>query len=351
MGFVALLRKRKKEKNVEDISETLLSLFQKNFISNLINTLNNKKEILSVESFFMKVAKAGKIENLDNISEKEILQLFTDKFVTEFEEIILNEIKKGKVIKKEAIYSKFNSFMNNKKLRPIAKEMQNQGLLILIDEPFNKLPLNGYATVVFNGKKTTVKKLFQMTIEDFYEIFFPEKGWKASYQRALKNLENKAPEAYAVYKERDEVLKKIEKEIQENISFNELKEYIELNEKYEVLTYKIQSHIETLVKEKVIDATLESQLLMEQYGKMNPLSLCGSTRPDLLIINLIGESSLYDFVHAAQKNVPDLGHIIGVDFYDDFQMVLFGGRSNKAVTPYTFSEYFQSVIKKLLPSE
>lgn len=349
-ALTLFVRKRKKGKFDEHINETMRSLFKNDFRSNLYYTLLNNKEILSVENFFMEVAEAVKIKIPDNISEKEILQLFTDKCVTLFEEDILNQIKNGTVIEKEAIYSKFNSFMN-KIIRPIAEEKRNQGLLILIDEPFNKLPLNGYATVVFNGKKTTVKKLFQMPIETFYETFFPEKGWKASYQNALKNLENKAPEAYAVYKERDAVLKKIEKVIQENKSFNELEDYIKLNKEYEVLTYKIQSHIETLVKEKVIDTTVESQLLMEQYGKMNPLSLCGSTRPDLLIINLIGESSLYDFVHTAQKNVPDLGHIIGVDFYDDFQMVLFGGRSNKAVTPYTFSEYFQSVIKKLRPSE
>ena len=196
--------------------------------------------------------------------------------------------------------------------------------MILVDNRFKtltELVLKEEAVIFFKDKRTTVKKLMKMTVAEFYETFFPEKNLTAQYQVALNKVKNITPRTRELFNESKESLKDLENLIKSK-SKKEL--ILEAEERHDSITYTIADHIDQLELDGLIDSTLRDQLKMFQYGKINPYSLCGETRPDVAIMSFHEGNLVFDFVHVSEGAVSNNLHKIGSDFYQDFFLVLFG---------------------------
>lgn len=354
IAITVLLRRRKSKQGSGDdafdaeVITRFQELYQEDALRAFLTTAETNKTLLSEEHFFKQVAEKEKLIIPQGATTENILQSLLKSWVEEFEKNILSQIKQGKKFKKKGIWSVFNSHIN-KKLRPVADALKNRGAIILIDQRFLSLTekvLKLDAVIVFRGKETTVRKLMDMTVIEFYETFFPEKLFKQKYLKAIELLENEHPNTYKLYFERDEALKDIENAIR-NKKPQEVVD--DLIDRHDGISDAIGSALDELEQNKLITTAYKEQLQMYQYGKINPFGKCGMTRPDIGFVSIFEGTKNYDFVHVMEGALPPQKHLIGSDFYLDFKTVLFGETplemaGTKDIT-YTFSKEFLNKLE------
>lgn len=345
--FVAMTpRRRKSNGSNEDegfiavIITRLQELYQSSALSAFLNTAEKEREILTVENYFRQIAEESKITFPKGATPESILKLIVDKEVIEFEKKINSYKVKPK---RNAIWTLFNSHIN-KKIRPIAEALKNKGAIILIDQKFNALTekiLNIDAVIVFRGKELKVRQLMEMPVMDFYERLYPEKGMKKKFLQAIESIKDTHPTTYALYEERSQALLDIEHALKENQPQNIIDN---LTERHGGISEAINNKLENLLRNKSISNKMKDSLQMYQYGKINPYGKCGMTRPDIGFVNVFEGTNNYDLVHVSKGASPSGKHLIGSDFYLDFELVLFGdtplGTSTTQDIPYTFSDGF-----------
>lgn len=324
---VFIRRKSKKSDSDDDfdaqVNARLEDLFQKDALSAFLTTAISNKDVLSETTFFQTIAEKSLIIIPKGLGPEEILKKLLQSWVTDFEQMTLNAIKSGKKVKKQGIWSLFNSHINSK-IRPIAETLKNRGAILLVDQRFNSWTeklLNLDAIIVFEGKETTISKLMDMTVIDFYKKFKPSKFLEQKFLQALEKLEKSHPNLRNLFFEKEQALLDIENAIRSNQSEKIIKEMTERLDKISEAIGKDLNRLEWL---GLIDEPFRKELQMFQYGKINPYGKCGMMRPDLAIINLFEGNKVYDFVHVMEGASPSSEHLFGSEFYNDFSTVIFG---------------------------
>lgn len=361
-GAFFLIKRRRKgsviklEEELDDLTATAFAkwhdFFQPNALEQFLIATETNKELLTADSFVNELIKKEKLIIPEDKSLIDQLTIFAQTSSDEFQKIVTEALKKEKNIKKYnryGIWSSYNGHIN-KKLRKVALEFKQNGALILINESYGSLTknvLNKYANIVFvtsEGKAVTsnVSKVLGMTVIEFYESFYPEKGFKKLYTTNLAEIERLDSKARLLIKQRDNQNKLLNLAYEQKMSPDGI-EAIEftISEKSE----ELKNRLDFLVEQEVIKETVRDGFLMKQYGKINPYSLVGKTRPDVLVIELLGDVTTCDFVHVASGAKSSVSHQFSVDFYPDVTRVLFGKSPVvSAEAPYSF---FETFIKSL----
>ncbi len=339
LGLFLMLRKRKKEEALENYRlNNIRNLFQEAFTVKLTVSLSKN---VKFESFLREVATVDGINIPDNLSVEKILQLIINDFVKQFEKFVESKIKKGVVFSKKGIYSNFNSFINGK-FREVSKRKTFDGFVLLIDKRLDSLLLNilnRNALTLSKIKPIKVSELFEMTIGEFYKRFYPEKKMSEMYGRFVDKIKRNGGKE--IYDKREKLLAVINSGTSKNVD--------SLLKDYEALTDEINFLIQELIDKKKISITDSDKIVLRVFGKLNIDGKCGAARPDMALMSLIEGTNVFDFLHAANKDVVDPSHLTGSDFYQDFFRVIFGEipKENEVTKDiiYTFSEEFMKKLK------
>jgi hypothetical protein len=177
-----------------------------------------------------------------------------------------------------------------------------------------------------------------MTIEQFYQKFYPDKKMSDMYRLYVEKIKN--TDARGLYERREQLLDMLETG-KGNTE--------ELLKEYDSLADKIIVKIQKLIDQKKISEGDRDMIFKYVFGKLRIRGKCGAARPDFAIIDLLEGIEVYDFLHTANKKAIDRSHLIGSEFYQDFLRVVFGDivPENKVAIDvlYSFSEEFRKRLR------
>lgn len=282
---------------------------------------------------FEKIAKQTGIPYHIDLDKQEIMRKYIDRMVAKFEKEILSS---GRRFKKKGIYTRFNHYVSAD-LRRMLQEVEQEGgtLNLLIDERFGKRMeqyLEPYALVKFKGKSKTVQEIHNMTILEFYDLFFEEYKLSELYGKFADPLRGKEPELFKRWQYlREQIPLAKDKAAQEKL-FREFEQTTE--------------QMSNAIKKYKIDQQLSAEEIETfLFGKLNLEGVCKKARPDFSLISDDGPDMTFDFIHRRLEGT-DPEHFLGTTFYNDFKNVLYGEDYDAVVADisYIFSDEFMKVL-------
>jgi hypothetical protein len=334
LGVLLKMQRRRKgstltEAEINDIKEHFTEDFAEKFLNGL-----KKNPRPNFNHFLKKIVARNGIRVPLDATKEEIISLIAEDLVKQFEE------QGVKGLNRSGVYASFNSFMN-KELRAVRRLNEYEGVVIIIDERLDTLlntVLDPRSFARLKDTSVRLDDLFNMTIEQFYQKFYPEKKMSDMYRRYVEKI--KKTDTKGLYERREQLLDKLETGNADNAKL--LKEY-------ESLTEEINVEIQKLVKQGKISEDDSENIFKYVFGKLRIQGKCRGTRPDMALIDLLEGIEVYDFIHTANKKVIDPSHVIGSEFYQDFLRVVFGDLSpeNKVAKDvgYSFSDAFRKKFK------
>lgn len=333
LGTLSMLRRRRNGRPLTDAEiQEIKDHFTEDFAGKYFKSYK-KRPRPNFGRFLEKIAQRNGIRIPPKATKEEIISLIVDDLVKQFEADGVEGLER------EGVYGSFNGFMN-KELRAVSRLEDYEGMVIIIDDPLDNLlntVLDPRSFARFKDPSVRLEDIFNMTIEQFYQKFYPEKKMSDMYRRYLEKIKN--TDARGLYERRKQLLEKIETGTGDNA---------DLLKEYESLTEEINVEIQKLIDTKKISEEDSEGIFKYVFGELRLEKRCGATRPDMALIDLREGIEVYDFIHAANKTAINRRHLIKSEFYQDFLRVVFGDivPENKVVKDivYTLSDGF---IKKL----
>jgi hypothetical protein len=334
LGMLSMLRRRGKGRPLTDAEiREIKDHFTEDFAFKYIESLK-KTPRPNFNHFLKTIAQRNGIKMPPGAAKEEIISLIVEELVKQFE----TDGVKG--LNRKGVYSSFNSFMN-RELRVVSRLKDYEGMVIIIDERLDHLlntVLDPRSFARLKDTSVRLEDVFNMTIEQFYQKFYPDKKMSDMYRLYVEKIKN--TDARGLYERREQLLDMLETG-KGNTE--------ELLKEYDSLADKIIVKIQKLIDQKKISEGDRDMIFKYVFGKLRIRGKCGAARPDFAIIDLLEGIEVYDFLHTANKKAIDRSHLIGSEFYQDFLRVVFGDivPENKVAIDvlYSFSEEIRKRLR------